>query len=601
MKPLRLLHVLGGTLIAFSIVACGGKSDATSQVPARSVAATTSSGSSTSDINSLLAKGADLNRAELLRAAQSAPVGSDIGKALAQASSSSRVAAYRFYNSLTGAHFYTVSETEKQSVQDTQPQFLYEGPAFYASGVAAPGLSAVHRFYNRQTGVHFYTISEDEKALVQANLPQFTYEGIAYYASKTAGTELMPLFRFYLSRKGFHFYSSSTSERDNIISTLPQYQFEGVGYYVFGSAPDMSGSKLPHSGITNQQCYQVGSDALVPCSTAGALALNSQQDGHRIGINPMSYSEVPNPAGGTFARTECVRDNVTGLIWEGKTASGLRAGSSTYTNYDSSGRPQKWDGAIFVSPTQSEVDANTNTVGYVRHVNSVALCGYNDWRLPTGDELQGIVNYGAPVLGATLDTGFFPGAVPENTEFWTGQESEFPWRAWKVSFYTGEVLKDERRSARGIRLVRGSGSDVSTCRSVPTLERFTLSGAQVIDKRTGLVWARCSVGQTWDGSTCTGSPTYLRHEEAMILAEQTNGWRLPNVKELASIVSRPCIPAIDDLAFPATPLGGTWTSTPNPTPTSISAWTVEFLDGSVYRSHQSRAGFSTARLVRTSP
>ena len=48
------------------------------------------------------------------------------------------------------------------------------------------------------------------------------------------------------------------------------------------------------------------------------------------------YSLVPK-TGGTYTEEECVKDNLTGLIWEGKTASPAttRLGTSTYTNFDS--------------------------------------------------------------------------------------------------------------------------------------------------------------------------------------------------------------------------------------------------------------------------
>jgi hypothetical protein len=39
---------------------------------------------------------------------------------------------YRFYNTATGTHFYTISESEKTSVIQHMPSFVYEGPKFYA-------------------------------------------------------------------------------------------------------------------------------------------------------------------------------------------------------------------------------------------------------------------------------------------------------------------------------------------------------------------------------------------------------------------------------------------------------------------------------------
>lgn len=104
-----------------------------------------------------------------------------------------------------------------------------------------------------------------------------------------------------------------------------------------------------------------------------------------------SYSTVPNPVGGSFAVTDRVKDNITGLTWEGKTATGPRAGSNTYSHYDSTTEAQYYDGINYVVTTQEQIDAASNSIGYKNAVNARALCGYTDWRLPTVDELQSLV------------------------------------------------------------------------------------------------------------------------------------------------------------------------------------------------------------------
>ena len=91
---------------------------------------------------------------------------------------------------------------------------------------------------------------------------------------------------------------------------------------------------LTDTGITSAQCYGEGSNTLVSCTSTEATSLNSQQDGMvgRDVSNPdnndgklgFSYSLVPNSGGGTYDKTECVKDNITGLMWEGKPASGTR-------------------------------------------------------------------------------------------------------------------------------------------------------------------------------------------------------------------------------------------------------------------------------------
>ena len=50
------------------------------------------------------------------------------------------------------------------------------------NGAGGAQSTGVHRFYNTITGSHFYTISEGEKNAIIQTLPPFRYEGVAYYA-----------------------------------------------------------------------------------------------------------------------------------------------------------------------------------------------------------------------------------------------------------------------------------------------------------------------------------------------------------------------------------------------------------------------------------
>ena len=102
------------------------------------------------------------------------------------------------------------------------------------------------------------------------------------------------------------------------------------------------------------------------------------------------------------------------------------------------------------------------------------------------------------------------------------------------------------------------------CPSAPMGERYIVDGAEVTDRLTGLVWARCSVGQGWNGSTCTGMPSELTHEQALQHAAGRSGWRLPNRRELFSLADKRCVdPAIDRTAFPNTPSSWYWSSSPD--------------------------------------
>ncbi|MBP7544473.1 MAG: DUF1566 domain-containing protein, partial [Acidovorax sp.] len=102
---------------------------------------------------------------------------------------------------------------------------------------------------------------------------------------------------------------------------------------------------------------------------------------------------------------------------------------------------------------------------------------------------------------------------------------------------------------------------------------YTISddGNTVTDNRTGLTWLRCMVGQS--GSDCTvGTREAKSWGDALAAASEANtnnlhghnDWRLPNIKELFSLVEQ-CQesgrPSINETVFPNTNPGPAWSST----------------------------------------
>ena len=134
--------------------------------------------------------------------------------------------------------------------------------------------------------------------------------------------------------------------------------------------------------------------------------------------------------------------------------------------------------------------------------------------------------------------------------------------------------------------------------SAQAQSRYTVasSGTEVTDTKTGLIWQRCSAGQSWDGSTCAGSATTYTHEQALAYAKKQTGWRLPTVKELSSLADKGrSNPAIDTTAFPATASNWYWTSSPVVGRPGY-AWVVSFSNGHVY--YDGRSSTYHVRLVR---
>ncbi len=127
------------------------------------------------------------------------------------------------------------------------------------------------------------------------------------------------------------------------------------------------------------------------------------------------------------------------------------------------------------------------------------------------------------------------------------------------------------------------------------------SGEEVTDTQTGLIWRRCSEGQTWTGGTCAGSFGTYTWDNVLAHAKSTANstgvaWRLPNVKELQSLVDRSVqYPSIDSSVFPGVPGLWFWTSTQSAGNASL-AWVVNFNVG--YVSCGYRNDYYAVRLVR---
>lgn len=125
---------------------------------------------------------------------------------------------------------------------------------------------------------------------------------------------------------------------------------------------------------------------------------------------------------------------------------------------------------------------------------------------------------------------------------------------------------------------------------------YSADGSEVTDSKTGLIWRRCSEGQSWSAGTCSGTAATYTHEQALAQAKAQTGWRLPNVKELSSITDKTrSNPAIDVTAFPATPSNYYWSASPY-AGDAANAWFVYF--GVGYVVNFNRYGSYQVRLVR---
>lgn len=153
-----------------------------------------------------------------------------------------------------------------------------------------------------------------------------------------------------------------------------------------------------------------------------------------------------------------------------------------------------------------------------------------------------------------------------------------------------------------------------------TIERFQVRENTVLDTRSRLMWTRCLLGATWNGTTCEGKASSYGWRQAQELAENStyadfNDWRVPTLEELKSLADKETavpmvkIPNINQTVFPTPSCQGAtrtvlhhdghscwqWTSTPIKDSRHY-MWIVYFDYG--YGSANYEADMFALRLVR---
>jgi hypothetical protein len=265
-----------------------------------------------------------------------------------------------------------------------------------------------------------------------------------------------------------------------------------------GPAGAAPGFLLPDSD--QRTCYEgVWPCTVVPCAGTG-------QDGAYV-HNPLSYADNGN---GT------VTDRNTGLVWQKKDDGTL------YNWYEATGAPDP-----------------------VYNPDGISACG-SFGRLPSKKELLTLVNFAVPYPGPTISTAYFPGA--RASSYWTSTTAAAPadsaWYAW---FGEAKVTPAVKCATCYVRCVRGGYAPAAAPPPSPVADTVT-------DTRTGLVWQQGEPGlMTWGSA--------LAYCESLDLGGST-AWRLPNVKELESIVDDTrWNPAVDTALFPGVQAASYWSST----------------------------------------
>lgn len=283
----------------------------------------------------------------------------------------------------------------------------------------------------------------------------------------------------------------------------------------------------------------------------------------RDGTNPVNGG-VPLGFSLATATPTCMVDQVTGLTWQG-------ASGPVSANY-----------------------AGLNTLVFTANTGS-GLCGQTNWRLPTVNEVLSLIDFSRTVapFNATPDSAM-------SGSYWTNEVvTTATTDAWIVSIGgRGAVSYLNKGDTANVRLVSGGAysalgkfSNATACNDSNRYKN--LLDETIEDSKTGLLWKRCTEGAS--GAQCADPMPFDSQESVLSRVDLVNnspltlglgytdgGWRVPTVKELASLVDR-CTggsPAIDSTIFPGNPSASYLSATYDAANTQ-QFWYVNFSDGSV--------------------
>ena len=179
---------------------------------------------------------------------------------------------------------------------------------------------------------------------------------------------------------------------------------------------------------------------------------NDDSDGH-AGFSFTKLDANGNALPSTAANWSCVRDNVTGLVWEVKTYDGgLRDKAWRYSWYNPDSATNGGSAGRADNGNNCYDPSRCDTHKFVADVNAQGLCGARDWRLPNVRELLSIVANDR--VDPAIDTRYFPNTSGELV--WSTSPSAYrDYEAWGVDFWGGGAHRALKRWGYGIRLVHG--------------------------------------------------------------------------------------------------------------------------------------------------
>ncbi|WP_119395037.1 Lcl C-terminal domain-containing protein [Salinibius halmophilus] len=212
-----------------------------------------------------------------------------------------------------------------------------------------------------------------------------------------------------------------------------------TGMLKCGDVASLQSTGRQGSGISytnNEDCiyyYDEGGDP-IPQGQDGRVGRDSTNFDDTDGTAGFSFTKLAADGGGDLAQNSsswgCVRDEVSGLIWEVKDDTSITSPSfpeftfswfSSSSSADGNGVNGGRQGEGICNDSEFSPLERCDTEDFINKINESQLCGLTNWRLPTRTELLGLVDYGfndSPdgLRNAAIDMKFFPGTRPD--QYW---------------------------------------------------------------------------------------------------------------------------------------------------------------------------------------
>lgn len=196
----------------------------------------------------------------------------------------------------------------------------------------------------------------------------------------------------------------------------------------------------------------VGRDAAVASlnKTGGGVAgfdfSKIGRDGSVLAVQGQRWQSQGTESAGS--QWSCVRDNLTGLVWEVKTSSGPQQASTLFRWFNADASSNGGNMGSQDAGTLSCGLASCTTAAYVAYLNDIGWCGSRHWRLPTRQELSGIMLNRA--TSPVFDLSYFP-TQPSDQLLWTSSSyAADPALAWVLSSNSGISLWQHKSTPQAV-------------------------------------------------------------------------------------------------------------------------------------------------------